>query len=940
MGPIPRPGAATFCSIQDVILGDRCLLVARFSPKHVAEKSRLETGWPLLKWAGRANQYLAAFGFLALFLSGVASAQTAPMHTTASAVTNQNAVDSVARAMSREATPVVREKTIAAPVPMQDASACSWQGPYDNTSYTKTSSQVGSAITRQQFDALPKSTVVSINCGSYIQHDVVTYTLDEIEIPPVPTVYHVAYSPLPSFMVTGEYIASSVGGIADQFIAHEQGEHSSYYYFTQGEYELFSPLEDVTTTSDTVYGNRTNSPTVWHIEGNLHINTNLVAQGYLTLLIKHLYSVTGTVTPGTDSSTYALIPTTTTTYSQICSAPRVMSGAVCALPPDTPDPKKDPDPDNCEGNPCNAGSGNKYQHESDYAGTGPYPLIAERVYNSRAVQSANWGSNWRGSYDRSIVFVTNGTISTAHVMRGDGKEYSFNGSGAAWVVDRDVNGKLTRLTDAGGNTTGWQYENEAEEVEGYDAAGRLVSITNRIGLTQTLAYSCKTVSSACPVVTPDAVAPIAGLLLTVTDPSGRQLNFTYDSAARVATMVDPASGTYRYTYSDATAAANLTSVTYPDGKVRSYVYGEPAYVSATPTAGVTYVHALTGLIDENGIRYATWNYDDKGRAISSEHAVGLEKVSLTYNADRTTTVVDSLGATRTRNFAIVNGVVKNTGTSQPAVAGSPAASSERTYDANGNAVSRTDLNGNQTTYVFDLIRNLETSRTEAVGTPQARTITTTWHPTYRLPTQINESGRITSLTYDAKGNLLQKSINANGDERNWAYTYNLFGQLLTATGPRTDVADVTTYTYDAQGNLVNVRNALGHTTQILSYDPHGRPLTIADPNGLSITLTYDARQRLTARDAGGEITGYEYDGTGQLQKVTQPDGAFIHYSYDDGHRMTAISDNLGNRIDYTLDAMGNRIQEQVKDPGGILARQTTRVFDALNRLQQVTGGMQ
>ena len=30
-----------------------------------------------------------------------------------------------------------------------------------------------------------------------------------------------------------------------------------------------------------------------------------------------------------------------------------------------------------------------------------------------------------------------------------------------------------------------------------------------------------------------------------------------------------------------------------------------------------------------------------------------------------------------------------------------------------------------------------------------------------------------------------------------SYTYNAFGQMLSATGPRTDVVDTTTYTYDA-----------------------------------------------------------------------------------------------------------------------------------------------
>ena len=40
---------------------------------------------------------------------------------------------------------------------------------------------------------------------------------------------------------------------------------------------------------------------------------------------------------------------------------------------------------------------------------------------------------------------------------------------------------------------------------------------------------------------------------------------------------------------------------------------------------------------------------------------------------------------------------------------------------------------------------------------------------------------------------------------------------------------------------------------------------------------------------------------------------------------------------YTLDAAGKRIGEQVKDPGSTLARSLSRVNDALGRVQQTTG---
>ncbi|MFN9974392.1 MAG: hypothetical protein ACK58T_31320, partial [Phycisphaerae bacterium] len=88
---------------------------------------------------------------------------------------------------------------------------------------------------------------------------------------------------------------------------------------------------------------------------------------------------------------------------------------------------------------------------------------------------------------------------------------------------------------------------------------------------------------------------------------------------------------------------------------------------------------------------------------------------------------------------------------------------------------------------------------------------------------------------------------------------------------------------------------------------------------------------------GGEITTYQYDNAGQLTRVTLPDASFLQYTYDAAQRLTQIADNLGNRIVYTLDLMGNRTQEQVFDPANTLAQTRSRVYNSLNRLTQEIG---
>jgi YD repeat-containing protein len=110
-----------------------------------------------------------------------------------------------------------------------------------------------------------------------------------------------------------------------------------------------------------------------------------------------------------------------------------------------------------------------------------------------------------------------------------------------------------------------------------------------------------------------------------------------------------------------------------------------------------------------------------------------------------------------------------------------------------------------------------------------------------------------------------------------------------------------------------------------------------DANGVVSSFTYDLRQRLLSSTVGGQATRYTYDAVGQLKRVTRPDGSWTGYDYDAAHRQVAAYDNLGNRVEYTLDKAGNRVAEKVKDPSGVLKRQLTRSIDALGRVQQTTG---
>lgn len=584
------------------------------------------------------------------------------------------------------------------------------------------------------------------------------------------------------------------------------------------------------------------------------------------------------------------------------------------------------------------------------------------------------GRSWSMTYMQRVQRVL--TSSVAVVYRPDGKQLSFNLVGGLWVPAADITDRLEQVEG------GWKYtSSNGDLVENFDSSGNLLSITNRQGLAQTLTYFSS--------------GPNAGLLQTVTDPLGRTLSFTYNANKLIETMTDPDGNVYTYSYDVTTLTDGLLeSVTYPDNTPgtttdnpkRTYHYNEPALA---PSSNKPWL--LTGITDENNVRFANFGYNSGGYALSSAHAGGANQVNLEVLSNFTQTrVTDALGGIRTYNYSIYQStplVLSITGDPCPSCG-----SAVTQWAAEGFVHSRTDWNGNRTCYTHDS-RGLEILRVEGLASSTTcpytgalmgaqRKITTQWHATYRLPTQIAEPLRITTNVYGApddpnpgnRGSLLSRTIQATtdasgglgfgatltGTPRVWTYTYNANGQVLTINGPRTDVTDVTTYGYYAnnatctatvpgasttgcRGQVQSITNAAGHITTIAEYNAHGQPLLITDPNGLVTTLAYDTRMRLVSRDVGGELITYTYDNAGQLTRVTLPDSSALEYQYDAAHRLTEIrlkdsANALVGKTVYTLDAMGNRTQESVKDAADVVLQARSREYNNLNRLFKDIGG--
>lgn len=613
------------------------------------------------------------------------------------------------------------------------------------------------------------------------------------------------------------------------------------------------------------------------------------------------------------------------------------------------------------------------------------------------------GTYWSSSLHRR-VFIE-GPKKGALVARGNGHTTSFTGNGyGTYTPEADTNDRL--LTVAGG----FQYiDAAARSEETYDVQGKLTAIAWASGDSLTLTYS----DSSTPV----SVAPAAGYLIQGLDNRGRTVKFEY----QLPTGADPATGGRLAKIVDASGqgtligydgAGNLSALTWPDTTVRQFLYELPSFP-----------WALTGITDERLARHATFGYDGAGRAISTELAGGADRFSTTYSsppavaitdvfdssayvfyryhdwvAPQGTSVSDPHGASIGMVASSLRGKTYLASQSQPEGSGCAASGSSQTYDQNGNLASLDDFNQHRVCHAYDLGRNLETVRVEGLDNTAscatltaagaalptgARKTSTQWHPDWRVATKVAEPKRITTSVYngqpdpfngnavascapsnatlpdgkrilalckqveqattDADGSAgLTASLDTSVPARVVQWTYNQYGQVLTAKDP---LNHTTTNSYYSNttvdhtlGDLATVTNAL---TQVVAnftkYNPAGQWLEMVDANGVTTTRTFDLRQRLKSSTTVGATTSYDYWPNGLLKTVTLPDASFISYGYDDAHRLTSITDNLGNSITYTLDNAGNQTAQTVKDPTGALSRTLTQSFDALGRVQQTTG---
>lgn len=545
-------------------------------------------------------------------------------------------------------------------------------------------------------------------------------------------------------------------------------------------------------------------------------------------------------------------------------------------------------------------------------------------------------------------------------------------------------GLLTQLTETdtttqnipyitAGETRSWNFSYYPGSGTCSPAAGLLWTVQGPLGASETTTYCYNGNGFVSSVTNPlSQVTQITswngwGEPLTSIDPNNITTQYTYDSRARLKTIIINPGSNQSETQFGYDPAGNLTSIVFPDNSSLTYGYdaahrlkwidnnvGEQiAYtldtmddrtnVSAGMGVGGTFdsitknqnatfdelARVLTEIgaysqvthhaYDKDNYEVSTIDprsklyqhaFDAIGR-VMKETDPDFYATNIGYNGkDEVTSVTDarSLQTSYVRDgFGdIIQITSPDTGTTV------------LWYDANGKVTQKTDARNVTTNYTNDVLGR---SLTRSVVGDSSQNVTYTWdilnNNTYgigRLGTVTDASGS-TAMWYDQFGNATRDSRTINSHNYATRYSYDPAGHVSAITYPSGLFVQ---YTRDAFGRISGTTaqpsgQAVVTIFSNAKYKPFGPLRALAFGNGLNLTQKWDLDYHLTSiytSSAGETIQNLAYsdDPDGNIQAITDSQNNGEHsqsFGYDDLNRVASAS-GLYPAQSYQYDGVGNR----------------------------------
>jgi RHS repeat-associated protein len=491
----------------------------------------------------------------------------------------------------------------------------------------------------------------------------------------------------------------------------------------------------------------------------------------------------------------------------------------------------------------------------------------------------------------------------------------------AWVMTRpdrtqffyDCQGYLSSIVDRNGNAMTFTYEVRKSQNKPtkflryvYDAAGRPAL---------TITYWAKgDTYDLIDDITWTKVAGQSNLtnskiidhVRSIVDVDGRALTFTYTDKGLLGELVDGAGFSqpkvfrFQYDMTQGNKNVKLIKVIDPRGHATGVSYYD------LPDDDPKFHWATKAYTDRLGYPTAFAYSDPDGQSgdTITTVVVDAENHASTY-------LTDLLG----RTFQVTN--AKNE-------------TSKLGWDDDNNVKRLEEANGAVSTSEYDA----------KTGYPKV----------IRDAEQVHNDWPGTTFAYETglNGHWADLIAKQSSEGRTWTFTYDLEGNLITATDPAGSATPVegdftTTYVYDTFGQVRKVTDPNGHNTMFDDYDANGLPKSSTDALGHKSTKTYDARGNVrTATDAKGITSSYTFDLfsralEGRVQKTAGQILVQPAPVYDANDNVLESTNANGGKTTASYDAQDQTLAAfEPKDTDSGPQRKTTYVYDKVGNVRSTT----
>lgn len=477
---------------------------------------------------------------------------------------------------------------------------------------------------------------------------------------------------------------------------------------------------------------------------------------------------------------------------------------------------------------------------------------------------------------------------------------------------------------------------------------RLTSIRDRYNNTLSIVY--KTGSMV-------QFSPVRQVIDYIQTPSGRRINFTYDSQNRITNINFPGANsntrnltftytgrnltsfkdakgqstgkTTTYTYGTGTERYLLKQITFPRGNKIENVYDPNSRLRWTQTRDAN--NNVTAKTDMGPSGYGTFNSDGSvTNNWTQDCSCPNAQSSAKYDKNGITTefqnkVIKVLSPANANHPSMPREVTYS------ALNGSSPQTYTPSYDSNGNVLSISRPDGKSETFTYDIYHNRRThtdakgitttynwsadgkylnSIVRPIGNGSNLTQTFGYLPNGLMSSSTNNENIVTNFGYDTRGNM--NSIQIPVLNISSSAVYDFASRMTSNTNAR---GKTTSYVFDDNDNLTRETDPLSRQTNY-GYDDNDNLITITNAKNEVTTLGYDGFDRLISETFGGKTKTYVYDNA-QNRLVEFRKAGYVN--------------NNTKRFSYTYDA-NNRLYGN-----GYI---TEIGYDPLNRMSSIKGGTQ